>query len=187
MTQTLSEKTVGDGRVEVRRAKERDLAAICEITNVAARDTWASFQSEPDTPACWLDRWQRQADRYPWFVAQIGVRAEGQTDGKVIGFARALPFMGRCGFTQAAELSVYVAPAHAGRGVGKALYASLIPVLAEVKFSTLIAAIALPNPACERLHESFGFKRVGLLARVGFKFDEWHDLAYWQLVLGGWD
>ena len=162
--------------MDIRRAEKSDLADICDIAGAAARDTWASFNTEPDTPACWLDRWRRHADRFPWFVAQ--------TDGKVVGFARALPFMDRCGFTQAAEVSVYVDPAHAGRRVGTALYASLIPALSDAKFATVIAAIALPNPVCERLHESFGFHRVGLLARVGFKFGEWHDLAYWQLELG---
>ncbi len=48
---------------------------------------------------------------------------------------------------------------------------------------TLLAGITIPNAASERLHESFGFRRVALLERVGWKFDQWHDVGYWELVL----
>ena len=47
-----------------------------------------------------------------------------------------------------------------------------------------MAAIALPNPASIRLHQAFGFTEAGVLRGVGWKFDAWHDVAYWQLVLG---
>ena len=41
----------------------------------------------------------------------------------------------------------------------------------------------LPNAASQRLHESFGFVKVGAYERVGWKFNRWHDVGYWQLHL----
>ena len=71
--------------------------------------------------------------------------------------------------------------------MGKALYDKLIPTLTERGFKTAIAVIAIPNPASERLHEAFGFRRAGTLRHVGWKFDQWHDVAFWQCFLNDED
>jgi acetylornithine deacetylase/succinyl-diaminopimelate desuccinylase-like protein len=81
------------------------------------------------------------------------------------------------------EVSVYVDPDHQGAGVARALYEHLIPTLAAQGFRSVVAAITVPNPACERLHRAFGFREVGLLSRVGWKFDRWHDVSNWQRAL----
>ena len=62
-------------------------------------------------------------------------------------------------------------------------YQQLIPTLEGQGYCTLLAGITTPNAASERLHESFGFRRVALLERVGWKFERWHDVGYWELVL----
>ena len=47
----------------------------------------------------------------------------------------------------------------------------------------VIAAIALPNPASVALHEKFGFEKVAHFSEIGFKFDRWVDIGYWQRTL----
>ncbi len=47
----------------------------------------------------------------------------------------------------------------------------------------MIAVIAIPNEPSRRLHAAFGFGAIGKLSGVGWKFDKWHDVEYWQLVL----
>jgi phosphinothricin acetyltransferase len=47
----------------------------------------------------------------------------------------------------------------------------------------LLAGIATPNPASERLHAAFGFTRCGTFHRAGWKFGRWHDVGYWELHL----
>ena len=47
----------------------------------------------------------------------------------------------------------------------------------------VMGGIALPNDASVRLHEKFDFKKVALFAAVGFKFNRWIDVGYWQRVL----
>jgi L-amino acid N-acyltransferase YncA len=39
------------------------------------------------------------------------------------------------------------------------------------------------NQASLRLHERLGFKHVGTLPQVGFKFGRWLDLAFYPLLL----
>jgi len=161
--------------VTVRRPTDRDLPAILEISNWAIRHTAANFRVEPETLDHWVNLWTETRDRYPWFVAEA--------DGAVIGFAMATPFKGRCAYAFTAEVSVYVAPQQQGKGVGEAMYRRLMPTLKAHGFRTLVAVIAIPNPASERLHEKFGFKRVGTLERVGWKLGRWHDVTYWQCIL----
>lgn len=161
--------------VDVRRPFLKDFPAILEISNWATCHTAANFRTEPDTLEHWVDLWKGKAETYPWFVAEI--------DETVIGFAMTAPFKDRCGCAQTVEVSVYIHPDHLGRRVGRTLYHHLIPALEAQGFRSVVAAIATPNPGSERLHESFGFHKVGVLSRVGFKFGKWYDLAYWQLTL----
>lgn len=172
-------RAIDTSSTTVRRPFLRDFPTILEISNWAACHTSANFRTEPDTLEHWVDLWKGKAERYPWFVAE--------RDGVVTGFAMASTFMDRCGSTHAAEVTVYVHPDHLGEHIGHALYARLIPTLQAQGFRTLVAVIAVPNPASETLHERFGFKKVGQLSRTGWKFGKWHDIAYWQLLFGGAD
>jgi phosphinothricin acetyltransferase len=104
-------------------------------------------------------------------------------DVSVLGFAKASPHKGRCAYAWSAEISVYIHPNHHGKGIGKALYSRLVPMLREQRYTTLIAGITIPNPASQRLHESFGFTRAATFHRIGWKFDRWHDVGYWELML----
>jgi phosphinothricin acetyltransferase len=47
----------------------------------------------------------------------------------------------------------------------------------------MIGGIALPNPSSERLHEKLGFKKIAHFKEVGWKFERWIDVGYWQLLL----
>jgi hypothetical protein len=50
-------------------------------------------------------------------------------------------------------------------------------------FRSASAEIVLPNPASVRLHETAGFKPIGVYSDVGFKLGCWHDIGYWRLGL----
>ena len=161
----------------IRLALEADLPGILEISNWAAAHTPANFATEPETLDSWRDDWGQTHERYPWLVAV------DSGDG-VIGFAKAAPWKGRCAYDWTAEVTVYVHPDHHGQGVAKALYGRLIPTLKAQGYHSLLAGIATPNPASERLHKSFGFRPAARFTRIGWKFGAWHDVAYWEAFLG---
>lgn len=70
-----------------------------------------------------------------------------------------------------------------GRGIGSELKKELLGLLKEKSFHTVISGIALPNPASIALNEKFGFKKVAHFKEVGYKFNRWIDVGYWQLIL----
>jgi len=165
-------ETIG---VTVDLAEERDLPAILTLSNWAAANTPANFALEPEPLADWEQSFAATRARYPWLVARA--------DGNVAGFAKASPHRARGAYLWTAEVSVYVDHHVHGRGVGRALYHRLIPLLRAQGYVTLLAGITTPNPASERLHEAFGFRRCGSYDRAGWKFGRWHDVGYWQCHL----
>lgn len=163
--------------VAVRLAASDDLPAILEISNWAALNTPANFAIEPEPLDQWRQVWRDTHEMFPWLVAELESK---RASTPIVGFAKASPWLGRCAYAFAAEVTVYVAPENHGKRIGHALYARLIELLDTQGYRTLIGGISLPNPASVRLHESFGFQRAALFEQIGWKFDRWHDVGYWQ-------
>ena len=87
-------------------------------------------------------------------------------DGLVVGYAYAGEHRARAGYRWSVDISVYVDPAWHGRGIGRALYGELLPILRRQGFVNVYAGIGLPNPASVGLHESLGMTpHRGLRAR----------------------
>jgi phosphinothricin acetyltransferase len=73
---------------------------------------------------------------------------------------------------------VYVDAAVRGRGVGRALLQTLIPASEAAGVWTLIAGIQAENTPSLRLHETVGFRRIGVQERIGQDRDGvWRDVV----------
>jgi len=55
--------------------------------------------------------------------------------------------------------------------------------LKKINFHAIIGGIALPNEGSIALHEKFGFKKVAQFKEVGFKFNKWVDVGYWEKII----
>lgn len=166
--------------ITVRETGPADPPAIAAIYNHYVTHTVVTFEEEP-VPSSEISRRIRevQAVSLPWLVAEEA--------GRVVGFACATPWKSRTGYRFSAEITVYVAPEDARRGIGSRLYTRLFPLLHNRHLHAVLGGIALPNEASVALHEKFGMRKVAHLYEVGFKFDRWIDVGYWQrtLVSGG--
>lgn len=163
--------------VEIRAAVTTDVPAMAQIYDEQVRTAVATFDTEPRGTAYLGDKLATAA---PGDVLLAAVE-----DARVVGFALAGSFRPRPAYRGTKEVSVYVAATARGRGVGRQLYAALLARLdADPSVHTQLAVIALPNDASERLHEGFGFERVGVLREVGHKFDRYVDTAWWQRLPG---
>ena len=115
------------------------------------------------------------AARLPWYVVAAG--------GKPVGYAYASPWKARPAYRWSAEVTVYLDPTCAGRGLGKRLYGELLAALKSQGMHAAIGGIALPNEPSVGLHEKCGFRKVAHFAEVGFKFGRWIDVGYWERLL----
>lgn len=98
-------------------------------------------------------------------------------DGEgLLGWAALSPVSGRCVYGGVAEVSVYVAEAARGRGVGRALLASLVEESERRGIWTLQAGIFPENESSVRLHLAAGFREVGRRERIGRLGNAWRDV-----------
>lgn len=159
----------------IRLAADADFDAIAAITNHYIRTTAIHFGSDDVTADEQRASWREHAELYPWLVAEA--------DGACVAFAKAGVWRARAAYRWTPETGIYVHPDRLGRGLGRPLYARLVAVCREQGFHSLIAGIALPNTASERLHAAVGFVPIGTARDAGHKFDRWWDVAFWQLSL----
>jgi L-amino acid N-acyltransferase YncA len=158
--------------VTIRDATADDAAAIAAIYAPLVTDSIVSFEEDPPSAEEMADR---IAASHVWLVAE--------DDGDVVGYAYAARFHPRAAYRWSTEASIYLAPEARGRGTGKRLVAELLVRLKAMGFVNVFGGTSLPNPASERLLESFGFKKVAHWEHVGFKLDAWHDVSWRQLTL----
>ncbi len=161
--------------LQVRLATEDDLVHVRDIVNYFIENTVINFRTEPQSLDDWRDSWRRRHSRFPWLVA---------ADDRIVGVAYAAPWNDRAAYQWTAEVTVYVDPSRQRRGVGDALYTELLDGMRRKGFHSVVAVIALPNEPSVRLHERHGFSRVGQLIEAGFKREAWHDVGFWQCILG---
>lgn len=102
-------------------------------------------------------------------------------DGAVLGWAALSPVSSRCVYRGVGAVSIYVDPARAGRGVGRALLEALIERAEQEGMWTLEAGIFPENLASIALHRACGFRLVGLRERIGQMPDgRWRDVALYE-------
>jgi L-amino acid N-acyltransferase YncA len=150
----------------------RDAAACAAIYGPYVSGSVVSFEALPPTLEEMAGR-IRAADA--WVVAE--------RDGATLGYAYASRHRERAAYRWAADVAVYIDPAHQRSGVGRALYTSLFEQLRAIGLWTLCAGITQPNDASNGLHRSVGFAPVGTYRRIGWKAGAWHDVQWWQLDL----
>ena len=107
-----------------------------------------------------------------------------ERDGIVVGYAYAVPFRKRPACRSAVKHSIYVHPDHLHSEIGRRLLPALIEVCTNAGFRQMFAYIDADNTASQNLHEALGFRRVGLLEGVGFKYGTWIDSLLMQLAIG---
>lgn len=154
---------------------ERDAAGCLEIYAPFVRDTAVSFEESVPSLADFEERIRATSEHYPWLVFDV--------DGAVAGYAYGSSHRYRAAYRWAADVSVYVAPVHHGKGIGRRLYAELFERLRRQGYHIACAGIALPNDASIGLHSAMGFEPVGVYRRIGWKAGAWHDVSWWQLEL----
>ena len=105
-------------------------------------------------------------------------------DGVVVGYAYAVPFRKRPAYRYAVKHSIYVHPDHLHSGIGRQLLPALVEACAGAGYRQMFAYIDADNVASQSLHEANGFRRVGLLESVGFKYGKWADSLLMQRAIG---
>jgi L-amino acid N-acyltransferase YncA len=159
----------------IRNAELSDAAAIRGIYAPFVSDEATSFELVPPDTDVIADRIREVLPSYPWLVFEW--------NGEVLGYAYGSSHRSRPAYQWSVEVSVYLDPRIQRRGVGRALYSTLLEFLRRQGYANAYAGITLPNPASVGLHAAMGFSSIGVFSRIGYKFGQWHDVGWMQLRL----
>ena len=162
--------------MHIRMAETGDAADIAAIYRPYVTDAVTSFEIDPPAAAEMAGRIQSVLTLAPWLVC------EG-AGGELQGYAYASRHHERAAYRWSVDVAVYIGAAHHRRGVGRALYQALFELLRLQGFYVAHAGITLPNPGSVGLHESLGFRPIGVYPAVGWKSGAWHDVGWWRLPL----
>ncbi len=156
---------------------ERHAEAILAILNDAIAHSTALYDYQPramSNMVSWFD--VKRQGSFP----VIGIEDEA---GTLLAFGSYGTFRAFPAFKYTVEHSVYVHPDHRGRGLGMAVMRDLIEAARAQDRHAMVGAIDAANAGSIALHERLGFRPVGTLPQVGYKFGRWLDLALYQLLL----
>jgi L-amino acid N-acyltransferase YncA len=147
----------------VRDLRPDDWQAVRAIYEDGIRSGDATFETEAPS-------WET------WDAAHVKPRLVAERDGAVVGWAALSPVSDRCCYEGVGEVSVYVADAARGAGVGRALLERLVALSEDAGYWTLSAGVFPENEASLRLHEACGFREVGVRERLGRLGGVWRDV-----------
>ena len=164
--------------VEIRHATDRDLPGLVDIYNHYVTHTSVTFDTKTfsaEEKRAWFEGFCTDGP-YRLLVAAGG--------DYVAGYASSSRFKRRDAYKTSVETTIYLHPDYCGSGTGRALYGELIKLLKlDPRLHRAYAGIAMPNDASVALHERLGFRHSGTFRQVGFKFDQYWDVGWYECEL----
>jgi L-amino acid N-acyltransferase YncA len=163
---------------QIRAAEPGDIPDMREIYNHYVANSTVTFDEEPQSLAEMRKKFRHVQDLgYPWLVAV-------SPSGNVLGYAYVTPWKPKAAYRFTVENSIYLGPASTGKGLGAVLMAELLARAKAAGVKEVVAVIADKGAeASIALHERFGFKQIGHMGRVGFKFGRWLGTVLMQRSL----
>ena len=158
--------------VHLRLASPQDAPEILSVYAPYVSETVISFEYEVPSLDDFTSRIRDIASDYPYLVCVC--------ENQVIGYAYAHRHMERAAYQWNAELSIYLRPSFLHRGIGRTLYLALMEILKLQNVRTVYGCVTVPNEPSEGLHESLGFRRLGVYRQTGYKCGRWHDVAWFE-------
>lgn len=152
----------------IRDARVEDLPDIREIYNYYVANSVVTFDEDPMTLRAWKSKFAYlEKLKMPFLVAE-------SPSGQILGYALVSPWKQKRAYRYTVENSIYLRAAASNKGLGRTLLVELIDRSKAAGLKEIIAVIADGGAeASLKLHEDLGFKEIGRMGRVGFKFDRW--------------
>jgi phosphinothricin acetyltransferase len=113
-----------------------------------------------------------------WDAAHPELRLVAERDGALVGWAALSPYSARHCYRGVGDVSVYVAEAARGTGVGRLLLGELVERSESAGYWTLNAGLFPENEVSLRLHEACGFRLIGVRERLAQLDGVWRDTIW---------
>lgn len=158
----------------IQNASFEQAKIMAEIYNESVLHSTATFDTEP-VREDWI------TEKLKNLMAPYGLWVALNQEQEVVGWISLAPFDVKQAYKITATESLYIAKTNHGQGLGRQLLEFLlIHIQSSTPFHHVIARITEGNEVSVRLHEKLGFRKVGHLEKVGFKFGHLLSVGYYQ-------
>lgn len=166
---------MADAEYLIRDGEAHDLQILVDIYNHYVTETHITFDTEPFAVGArtqWFNQFSNTGP-YRLLVAEL--------ESDVVGYAASMQFKSRPAYRTSVETTIYLQPAAVGRGLGQQLYSALLQQLEnEPTVHRAYGGVAMPNPESIALHDRLGFRLVATYHEVGYKFDRYWDVNWYE-------
>ena len=164
----------------VRAAAPEDAEQLLEIYTpfVISEDSSLSNVSFELTAPSLAEFRQRIVDissKYPYLV--------GEKDGQILGFVYCHPYRERLAYQWSVEVTIYLAPAGQGKGLGRLLYETMEKLLCLQGVTMAYSCITVGNDHSIKMHEALGYRLIGTFTNSGYKNGQWLDTVWLEKQL----
>ncbi|OON99310.1 MAG: hypothetical protein ATN35_13220 [Epulopiscium sp. Nele67-Bin004] len=159
----------------IRFIEKKDIEAVYNIYKYYILNTSITFEITVPTLDDFIQRVNNIAKTHPYIVYEV--------DNNIVGYAYASRYGVREAFNWSVESTVYLDNNCKGNGIGSRLYTILLKLLEIQGFHTTYALITSSNQKSAVFHQQLGFEHITTMKKIGYKFDEWHDINYYSLIL----
>ena len=140
----------------------------CSVSNV-------SFELTAPSLAEFRQRIVDISSKYPYLV--------GEKDGQILGYVYCHPYRERLAYQWSVEVTIYLAPAGQGKGLGRVLYEAMEEILCLQGITMLYSCITLGNEHSIKMHEALGYRLIGTFTNSGCKNGQWLDTVWLEKQL----
>ena len=156
----------------IRLATVEDSARILAIYAPYVENTAVSFETQVPSLSEFSARVESIGAQYPFLVYLV--------DDVIVAYAYASKQRTRAAYAFNVEVSVYALEQYHGAGIAQKLYICLFEILKEQGYVNAYAGYCAANEKSGRFHEKFGFSRIGVFTKTGYKFGKWHDTVWME-------
>ena len=140
----------------------------CSVSNV-------SFELTAPSLAEFRQRIVDISSKYPYLV--------GEKDGQILGYVYCHPYRERLAYQWSVEVTIYLAPAGQGKGLGRLLYETMEKLLCLQGVTMAYSCITLGNEHSIKMHEALGYRLIGTFSKSGYKNGQWLDTVWLEKQL----
>lgn len=164
----------------VRAAAPEDAEQLLEIYTpfVISEDSSLSNVSfelaAPDVEE-FRQRIQDISKQFPYLV--------GEVNGQILGYVYCHPYRERLAYQWSVEVTIYLAPAGQGKGLGRLLYETMEKLLCLQGVTMAYSCITVGNDHSIKMHEGLGYRLIGTFTNSGYKNGQWLDTVWLEKQL----
>ena len=162
-------------KLTIKKISEKHLREAHKIYNYYIINSYSNFEEKKLTYKQFQINYKNVIkNKLPYLVAL--------SENKVVGLAYLNRFREKSGYRFAFENTIYVHDQHTRQGIGYKLLKELLYISKNHKNIKLIVAVigSMDSKGSLKLHKKLGFKKTGVLKKIGFKNNKWIDSIFLQ-------